>query len=219
MYGYSKLNDQWCIRSAIANAAGQTVTVTKRNGATKQVTLGAAVGGASGYTYYSIAERPAREAVAVGDLSGIIAMFDTARAHLRHPAIVLDGFRISVAGARASQPGSLTITGLETVWNDERARQERPWFGRVSLDGQFQQGRDAPTGVADKLREFAADPAGVAAAYGRLHGACCFCRKALRDERSTSVGYGPDCASNYGLQWGARGARPASQFTAEAVAA
>ena len=214
MYAYSKLNDQWCVRSLDAGAAGQSVTVTKRNGATKQVTLGATVGTAFGHTYYAIAERPAQAAVEVGDLSGILAMFATARTHLRYPAVVLDGVRVNVAGDRAREPGSLTVT---TPQKGEDGR--RAWLGRVTLAGIFEPARDADPAIAQRLREFAADPAGVAAAYGRLHGICCFCRKPLRDERSTSVGYGPDCADHYGLAWGAAPRRrAASHFTAEAVA-
>jgi hypothetical protein len=49
MFAYSKLNGQWIIRGADAGAAGQTVTVTKRNGESKQVALGARVGEGFGY--------------------------------------------------------------------------------------------------------------------------------------------------------------------------
>lgn len=50
----------------------------------------------------------------------------------------------------------------------------------------------------------AVDPEGTAAAYGHLTGACCFCRRALSDERSVSVGYGPVCADHFGLAWGVK---------------
>jgi hypothetical protein len=198
MNAYFKLNDQWCIRSAAADVAGQSVIVTKRNGQSKPVQLGDKVGEGFGQTYYAIAERAPQPAQNVGDLSRIIAMFDRARQHLRYPAVVLDGFRVNVAGGRAREPGSLTVTSAE-----RGADNRRRWLGRVTLAGQFEPARDTDPAIGDKLRAFAADPAGVAAEYGRLHGACCFCRKPLRDERSTSVGYGPNCAENYGLPWGA----------------
>jgi hypothetical protein len=197
MNAYFKMNDQWVIRSHDANATGQTVAVTKRNGQTKQVQLGARVGEGFGQTYYAIAERAPQAAQTVGDLSAIVAMFDRARQHLRYPAVVLDGFRVNVAGDRAREPGSLTITSPAKGADGRRA-----WLGRVTLAGQFEPARETPADLGDKLRAFAADPAGVAAYYGRLHGACCFCRKPLRDERSTAVGYGPNCAENFGLPWG-----------------
>jgi hypothetical protein len=198
MNSYTKMNGQWVIRSLDAAAAGQEMVVTKRNGGTKLVQLGDRVGEAFGHTLYAIAERAPQAAQNVGDLSRIIAMFDRARQHLRYPAVVLDGLRVNVAGGRAREPGSLTITTP-----DKGADGRRRWLGRVTLAGQFEPARDTDPAIGDKLRAFAADPAGVAAEYGRLHGACCFCRKPLRDERSTSVGYGPNCADNYGLPWGA----------------
>jgi hypothetical protein len=211
MNTYSKLNGQWAIRSANPALAGQTVTVTKRDGASKQVLLGAKVGEGFGDTYYAIAERPQPAGQVVGDLSALIAMFDRARRHLRFPKIVMDGFRVGVAGPRAKQPGSLTITAAEK--NDQG---ERAWFGRVTLAGEFQPARDVPNtaAIGDKLRALAADPARVAAEHGRLHGACCFCNIPLRDERSTAMGYGPDCADNFGLPWGARAARQEAPPTA-----
>lgn len=41
-----------------------------------------------------------------------------------------------------------------------------------------------------------------AARFGHDHSRCVFCTKALTDERSMSVGYGPDCAARVGLPWG-----------------
>ena len=43
---------------------------------------------------------------------------------------------------------------------------------------------------------------------------CCFCNRALEDERSTAVGYGPICAGHFGLAWGNRPA----EFAATPVA-
>ena len=216
MHTFKKVGAAWCVHS-LSGRTGDTVTVTKRNGQTSTVVLGEQVAPLT----FALAPtaRPAPAAAqAVGDLSRIIAMFDRARSHLRYPAIVLDGFRVSVAGARAAQPGSLTVTGVERTGVDRFGRSARAWFGRVSTAGQFQPAREAPADLADKLRAFAADPAGVAAAYGRMHGACCFCRRALRDERSTAVGYGPDCADHYGLPWGTREAAPALPVAAPSLA-
>lgn len=41
-----------------------------------------------------------------------------------------------------------------------------------------------------------------AAQFGQLYGVCVFCGRALTDERSIEVGYGPDCADHHGLPWG-----------------
>lgn len=137
----------------------------------------------------------------VGDLSGVIALIETARKHLKHPAIVLgygDGheLRLTVATANARVPGSVNV-----VDNDSRV-----WFGRVHTDGTFEHSRrdEPPAALGQVLAAFALDPARVASEHGRLTGHCCFCNTALTDERSTSVGYGKTCAAHYGLPWGAR---------------
>jgi hypothetical protein len=95
----------------------------------------------------------------------------------------------------------VTSRDREDVGEDQpKAR----YFGRVTEAGAFVAGRDChdADALGERLDRFAADPAGEARTYGRLHGRCCFCNRALQDERSTAVGYGPDCADNYGLDWG-----------------
>jgi hypothetical protein len=218
MHSFRKFNGAWCVYSETARP-GETVTITKRNGGTSTVVLGQRVA----MMTYAIAPRPVapeapRATEVVGDLSRIVAMLQRAAGRLRYPAIVLDGFRVSIAGQRAAQPGSLTVTGVNRVFNSFRQREERPWYGRVSTAGVFEATRNAPAGLGERLRCFAADPAGVAAAHGRLHGSCCFCNRPLRDERSTAVGYGPDCAENYGLEWGVRAAAAAQAPAAIAPA-
>jgi len=212
MNSFKKIGDVWAVYSETGQP-GDTVTITKRNGQASTVVLGARVG----LLTYAIAAAPVapRETVEVGDLGNVVQMFARAAGHLRFPSIVLDGFRVSIAGARAAQPGSLTVTAIDKVFNSFRGRDERPWFGRVSLAGVFEAGRNAPDGLADKLRRFSADPAGEAAAHGHLTGRCCFCNKRLgegQDQRSVAVGYGPDCADHFGLPWG-------TTVAAEAVAA
>jgi hypothetical protein len=146
------------------------------------------------------------EVVQVGDLKKVIELFDKARAHLKHPKIVLQTkdnrhqvIRLTVAGERAKVPGSINVTDLG-------AYETRTWFGRITRDGEFQPSAAANEiqGLTEALKAFAADPVKVAAEYGHLSGNCCFCSRQLDDTRSTEVGYGPVCADHYGLPWGAK---------------
>lgn len=145
--------------------------------------------------------QPERVKTAVGDLTGINALFDKAAAKLKRPAFVMSAgettLRLSVAGPEARVPGSINVSTAGSFEN-------RTWFGRILKDGQFEASprAQAPAELIDALKAFAADPAGVAAAYGRRTGSCCFCSKELTDGRSVSVGYGPICADRYGLPWG-----------------
>jgi hypothetical protein len=146
---------------------------------------------------------PERQKTAVGDLSGVMVLFDRARKHLKHPAIVLgwrnenewiNEVRLNLAGDTARVPGSINVIN----------EGDRNWFGRILKDGQFEHSprTTTPKPVLDLLGRFACDPVAVAGEHGRLTGKCCFCNTALTDERSTGVGYGPVCAKRFGLDWG-----------------
>lgn len=147
---------------------------------------------------------PVPAPIAIGNMAGIIALFDRAKTHLKFPAIVLsctgETLRVNVAGSAAKFPGSLNVTSYERI-DDGRRR----WYGRVHRNGSYEPSAKAEASaavIAARLVEFAADPARVAADHGRLTGRCCFCNIALSDERSTAVGYGKICANRYGLAWG-----------------
>jgi hypothetical protein len=53
--------------------------------------------------------------------------------------------------------------------------------------------------VLDSLSK---DPAGFLAKCSKDMDRCCYCGKALEDQRSKDVGYGSTCASHWGLPWG-----------------
>lgn len=137
----------------------------------------------------------------IGKIDGIIALFDQAREHLKWPKVRLrttDGtlLRLSVAGPNAKFPGSINVC-------KEAENVDREWIGRVHTDGTWQPTNNGQADeIAQALREFAENPAKVAAEYGKLMGHCCFCLAELTDERSLIEGYGPKCASNYNLPWG-----------------
>jgi hypothetical protein len=145
---------------------------------------------------------PPRQTTSIGSLAAIKALFDRARAHLKHPAIVLNvdnvgPIKLSVAGAKARVPGSINVATAAPYG-------QSTWYGRILDSGDFEASprETTPPALTSKLVCFAADPAGVAAEHGRLTGNCCFCNRQLTDARSTAVGYGPICADHYGLAWG-----------------
>ena len=48
----------------------------------------------------------------------------------------------------------------------------------------------------------ATDPSATVAAFGAKTGRCACCGRPLKTKESTTHGYGPTCAKNYGLIWG-----------------
>jgi hypothetical protein len=150
------------------------------------------------------ANNPRAEAAQIGNVKGVIALFDRARRHLKYPKIVLqiDGqhVRLSVAGTASKYCGSINI---DDGGNDFCSR---TWFGRVTPEGVFAPGGKTTPRMASELTrvltQLAQAPAAVAAEHGRLTGHCCFGNRHLQDERSTAVGYGPVCADHFGVPWG-----------------
>jgi hypothetical protein len=135
----------------------------------------------------------------VGEVDGIIELFDKAKKHLKYPAIVLiaadngDEIKVKPAPSSGSNPGSIYV------------HYNGAYAGKISPGGEWY-----PTKATNlqgfiwcMLKDLAADPAGVAAKHGKLTGKCCFCNTKLTDPKSTGVGYGPVCAKNYDLPWGA----------------
>lgn len=148
------------------------------------------------------AAAPKPATVEIGGFDQMIELFDKATANgLKWPKVRLDAgddrVVISRCGPKAKHPGALRVTNGSAFGSTNNM-----FFGFVHKDGQLERGRDCNAAVIEVLRDFAADPAAVASAYGQRTGACCFCSKELTDGRSVSVGYGPICADKYALPWG-----------------
>ena len=148
--------------------------------------------------------KPAPEpAQIIADLAPIVAIFDRAGEKLKRPFLMISAadigaLRLSIAGPDSRNAGDVYLAGKGSF-------ERRAYYGRIDKAGRFWPGRDASgqeAAIKAALAEFAKDPAAAAAAYGKAHGSCCFCARALSDGRSVLVGYGPECASKWGLPWG-----------------
>lgn len=144
---------------------------------------------------------PKPEPLVLDNMQGILDLFEKAGSKIKYPKITISfedvgDIVISRAGPAAQYPGSINVTSPGGYGNNT-------WYGRLHRDGRWEANRRVPTAEAltKALLAFAADPAGVAAAYGHKSGNCCFCHKGLTDERSAHVGYGATCAANYQLPY------------------
>ena len=138
-------------------------------------------------------------------LSSIFDLFQRARLGLQYPKIRLElpsGEPVVLALATGGKyEGSIRVTNGRKYGEDGNV-----FHGVIQPDGVFQ-GRNPDPAVVAFLRSLAADPAGVAARYGRSTGNCCFCGLSLTngEQGSVEIGYGPVCASKWGLPWHANG--------------
>jgi hypothetical protein len=138
----------------------------------------------------------------VGNMSGLIEIFQKAKEKLKWPKIRLEvngnPVVLKIAGEKSKYTGEIMVT-------DGGPFGANRYYGRVSREGRWvKPNRDFLElgDVGTLLENMAANPAKTASEYGKLTGQCCFCNKALDDSRSTAVGYGPVCAKHYGLPWG-----------------
>jgi hypothetical protein len=118
-----------------------------------------------------------------------------------------------VAGERSKQPGVINVTDGGPFGNNK-------WYGRVMPDGEWVACRnDYPelAAVALLLKRLGEDPLAVAAEFGKMSGMCAFCGKALSDDKSVAVGYGPVCAQKWNLVGQYKASKGFSKLIAEAA--
>jgi hypothetical protein len=145
--------------------------------------------------------RQKKRGIDVGEFDRIGEMFSKAGQSLKYPRITFEmdhgTLMLSRAGDRSKYTGAINVTST----GDYR---ERTWYGRIDKDGTFVRGRDCEDWMVEFIKDFAANPERVATEYGHKSGNCCFCHRALTDERSTEVGFGPVCAKKWSLKWGGK---------------
>jgi len=72
--------------------------------------------------------------------------------------------------------------------------------GFIDLDGSWAP-RKGCSETVDTVLAFNADPAAWAKLSAAHTGSCCFCGRFLENDGSIEAGYGPVCASKFGLPW------------------
>jgi len=134
-------------------------------------------------------------------LTGIFDFLDDASEKLSTPKLIFDTqdigrIKIARAGARSKHHGKIFITNGEE-WGSE----ERVFYGSIDMTGLYTPSNYAVDEVVRFLKSLDKDTAETVKKYGKTSGNCCFCQKSLTQDKSKSVGYGPKCASNYGLDY------------------
>lgn len=145
------------------------------------------------------AGQPKQETQATG-FKAILALFATASASLQYPRIT---FKTSAGTVRLQRAGQNSRYAGELQVTDGQGYGIGRYYGRIDKAGNFHPGRDFSGAVTAALVEIEANPAEALGRMGRAEGTCCFCGKDLTDEASTTHGYGPVCAKNWGLPHGA----------------
>ncbi len=149
------------------------------------------------------AETPQQPNERIGNMSDLYDFFLNARKHLKFPKLTVrlpddTAVKLYMSGDRSKSPDTINVV-LPDVYQDNG---RNVWLGRIHKDGRWEQPyrkHETLPLVRDLLEALQQDAHGIAAAYGKKTGNCCFCLKTLSDNRSVAVGYGKTCASHYGL--------------------
>jgi hypothetical protein len=102
-----------------------------------------------------------------------------------------------------SQRGTLCIKTGALIPNTHDPIGDEEYLGCI-WQGKFLASKDRTPLPVDRefLDNLTADPVKFMADRSKDMCRCCYCGRALEDQRSKAVGYGPDCAEHWGLPWG-----------------
>lgn len=121
----------------------------------------------------------------------LFAMLRKASQHLRYPKI---RFHVEEQGQGYRIQVSLATKGYIAIKIDGE------YVGKIMPDGAIYL-----YGLKDWMRaaimEYCQHPLENAKIIGQRFNYCCFCASELTNKISVQVGYGPICASNFGLPW------------------
>lgn len=130
------------------------------------------------------------------NLSAINELFATAAMNLKTPRVYLRhgdrDFVLSQAGQQARQPGTINVQSRGSFEN-------RDWYGRISLAGNWEPSRLEAPEVLPMLTELASNPLETLKMYGKKYGNCCLCGRELTNSTSIEAGIGPICAAKFGF--------------------
>lgn len=134
--------------------------------------------------------------------NNIFALFDKAKESLKWPKIRFQDeagtkIVISMAGPKATIPGSLNVT-------DGGSYGVGKFYARIRRESNIPSVQYYPAATSEiksLIDTILSDPLGVAKMVGLKYSNCCFCGLELTNKNSLTVGYGPICAEKWGLPW------------------
>lgn len=127
-----------------------------------------------------------------GEFPKVSQLLQLAGKKLKYPKITFSVANqqvvVSLAPSHGKNPGAAYI------------KVDGDYYGKVSANGHLTAYNEV-TGIRTFLEDMNEDASMAARVYGHRTGRCCFCNAKLTTHESSSHGYGPVCAKNYGLVW------------------
>lgn len=123
----------------------------------------------------------------------------TASANLKFPKIRLGKVKGQSITLKPRQGVVYISDGERTEWNDRIGDHTFVYYGKIVDNKIVAPRRGCPDWAVELIKEFGENPLESAKTYGRVFGSCCFCGRVLSQADSVERGYGPVCATKYGL--------------------
>ena len=133
----------------------------------------------------------------------ILEIFHNAQKHLKYPKINYNfndpEDRISTIRFYLASSGSRYAGGIHIT--DGRSFENNTYYGVIDKNGVLNLRHTVDELTADRIKFILKDPITAASVSGIAFDSCCFCGHELTHPNSLFYGYGPICASNWGLPW------------------
>lgn len=140
-----------------------------------------------------------KEAVTSIDTSELLELFNKAREHIKYPKLVYPittGTRLRLYPRVFKNPGNIA------VYKDTDEGSLAELVCEITKDGKLFWNKEASIPLRLLTKNVITEPKAKLVTKGKEFKLCCYCGNELTAPASLHAGYGPICASNWGLPWG-----------------
>lgn len=144
---------------------------------------------------------PRAAAPSVKNLLPLVEFLRNAETNLKSPRL-----HIEIGGVpmqiKLKRGGMVDLVTAERFWQEKFGAEVPLLYLRVFPDGTVRTYAGCSPLMIAAMEEIAESPIQAAIKYAAKTGNCMFCGLLLRTKESVTAGYGPVCASHWGLPWG-----------------
>ena len=138
---------------------------------------------------------------------GIVAMMHRANGRLKKTKITLQtdaGNTLSMTVCPETKRNGEPTANPLAIYLKNGGTFNADFLGQIRTTGALALRGNASPDYVRLLDDLSEDPVAAIAAHGHRTGRCCMCNSPLKTHESTTHGYGPVCAKNFGLPWSKR---------------
>jgi hypothetical protein len=138
---------------------------------------------------------------------GIVEMMHRANGRLKKTKITLEtdsGNILSMTVCPETKRDGTPTANPLAIYLKNGGEWNADYLGQIRTTGALALRGNASADYVRLLDDLSEDPVAAIARHGHKTGRCCMCNAKLKTHESTTHGYGPVCAKNFGLPWSKR---------------